>query len=75
MKTAPALFTQAISRMLGRKYEDEAMFKKYGLADNYAVAYIDDIIVFSKTHEDHLEHVRDVLRNKTFWSETGSGEV
>ncbi|KAL3977676.1 G protein-coupled receptor [Sarotherodon galilaeus] len=31
-------------------------------ADGYAAAYIDDIVVFSETWEDHVKHLADVLQ-------------
>lgn len=31
-------------------------------ADGYAAAYIDDIVVFSETWEDHIQHLSDVLQ-------------
>lgn len=31
-------------------------------ADDYAAAYIDDIVVFSQTWEEHVEHLADVFR-------------
>ena len=30
---------------------------------NFAIAYLDDIIIFSKTWEEHLTHIRQVLKN------------
>ena len=34
----------------------------YGLRDDVCIPYIDDIIVFSQTFEDHVDHIRRVLR-------------
>lgn len=47
MKTSPATFVRLMDRVL----------------DGYpnAVAYFDDIIIFSETWEQHLSHVKDVL--------------
>ena len=28
---------------------------------NFAIAYLDDIIIFSKTHQEHLSHIRKVF--------------
>ena len=33
-----------------------------GLSDDICIPYIDDIIVFSKTFDDHVDHIRQVLR-------------
>ena len=30
---------------------------------NFAIAYIDDIIIFSKTPQEHLSHIRKVFKN------------
>ena len=67
LKTAPALFAQAISKMLGPDYEDSEVRAVYGSTELYAVAYVDDIIIFSEEEEKHVDHVGDVLRRiRTF---------
>ena len=33
-----------------------------GLRDDICIPYIDDIIVFGKTFEDHVDHIIQVLR-------------
>ena len=47
---APATFQRAMDLILK------------GVAYNYVIPYLDDIIIYSKSYEDHIEHVREVLR-------------
>ncbi|KAE8263234.1 hypothetical protein A4X09_0g7282 [Tilletia walkeri] len=49
LKSAPAWFQRAMDKTLGAARWD------------YAIAYLDDIVVFSDTFEDHLYHVDNVL--------------
>ena len=49
LRGAPATFQRMVDRLLD------------GLND-FSSAYIDDIIIFSGTWEDHLQHLRQVLR-------------
>jgi hypothetical protein len=46
---APATFQALINNTL-REY-----------LDNFAIAYLDDILIFSKSKEEHVQHVRKVL--------------
>lgn len=50
MKTSPAIFQRILSNII-RKYE----------LTNFTVNYIDDILIFSKTFEKHLEHLKKLL--------------
>ena len=45
----PAKFSQLMSIVLN------------GIKNEYAIAYLDDVIVFSKTFDEHLIHLQDVL--------------
>ena len=33
----------------------------YGFVDRFIVVYLDDIVVYSESLEDHLKHLRKVL--------------
>jgi len=46
MKNAPVIFSQQISRLI---------------SFNFAQVYIDDVIVFSKTFDEHIDHLEQVL--------------
>ena len=48
--SAPSLFQRMISLLLK------------GIEGKYAVAYLDDILIFSDSFETHLKHLDDVLR-------------
>jgi hypothetical protein len=50
LKNAPAFF---------QRYMDKVL--EEGL-DNYVFVYIDDIVIFSKSFDDHIEHLNLVLR-------------
>lgn len=50
LTNAPATFQAYINNVL-RKY-----------LDHFVVVYLDDILVYSKTYEDHVQHVRKVLQ-------------
>jgi Reverse transcriptase (RNA-dependent DNA polymerase) len=50
LANAPATFQALINNAL-RPY-----------LDKFAVAYLDDILIYSKTEKEHVEHVRLVLR-------------
>ncbi|KAI0998664.1 hypothetical protein K3495_g9533 [Podosphaera aphanis] len=47
---APATFQRYINDIL---YDD---------LDKYATAYLDDILIFPNSEEEHVEHVREVLK-------------
>ena len=48
LQGAPATFQHLMDRVL------------HGVGD-FVAAYLDDIVIFSETWEDHLTHVRSVL--------------
>ena len=62
LKHAPAHFQSAMNRMLGPKYDNKGFIKKHGSTDQYAFVYIDDILIYSDSFEEHLEHLKDVFR-------------
>jgi hypothetical protein len=51
LKTAPALFQQCMDKVLG------------ALRWTAALCYIDDVIIFSDSVEEHAEHVRKILKS------------
>jgi len=50
LKTSPAIFQRILRNTL----------KKYGL-DDFAVNYIDDILIFSKSFKEHLAHLKKLI--------------
>lgn len=50
LKTSPAIFQRILSNIL----------RKYKLTD-FAVNYIDDILIFSKSFSDHINHLTQLL--------------
>lgn len=50
LKNAPIIFQRVISNLL----------QKYGL-NKFAIGYIDDIIIFSKSRKEHLEHLAQLM--------------
>lgn len=50
LKTSPAIFQRILSNIL----------RKYKLTD-FAVNYIDDILIFSKTFSEHINHLTQLL--------------
>lgn len=50
LKTSPAIFQRILSSIL----------RKYKLT-NFAVNYIDDILIFSRTFEEHTQHLSQLL--------------
>ena len=53
---APAYFQALINKFLKGLHK-------------FAVAYLDDIIIFSKTEEEHLEHLRVIFQKLRGWTE------
>jgi len=51
LKTSPAIFQRILSNIL----------KKYKLS-NFAVNYIDDILIFSKTFSEHINYLNQLLK-------------
>lgn len=50
LKTSPAIFQRILGNIL----------RKYKLTD-FAVNYIDDILIFSKTFSEHMDHITQLL--------------
>jgi hypothetical protein len=55
LANAPASFQSYIHRALG------------GLVDRTCVVYLDDILIYSNSEDDHEEHVREVLERLYDW--------
>lgn len=51
LKTSPAIFQRILSSIL----------RKHNLKD-FSENYIDDILIFSKTFEEHIEHIEKVIK-------------
>lgn len=51
LKNAPATFQRILSNLI-RKND----------LDNFCINYIDDILIFSKTWEEHLQHIETILK-------------
>lgn len=51
LKTAPAIFQRVLSNIL----------RKYNLKD-FSENYIDDILIFSKSFKEHVEHIEKVIK-------------
>ena len=51
LKTAPAIFQRILSNII----------RKHGLSD-FTRNYIDDILTFSKTFEEHMTHLEKLLK-------------
>src|SRR6266566_9303128 len=50
LKNAPAVFQRFMNELF------------WDLKDVYVVVYLDDILIYSKNREDHVGHVREVLK-------------
>lgn len=50
LTNAPASFQRFINEVCG------------GHLDIFVIAYLDDILIFSKDYEEHVEHIRKVLK-------------
>ena len=53
LKTSPAIFQRILSNII----------RKYNLTD-FSENYIDDILIFSESFEDHIEHIEKVIKAK-----------
>lgn len=50
LHSAPATFQRLLDSVVGQKYEA------------FAIPYLDDIIIFSESFEEHLEHLQTILQ-------------
>ncbi|XP_074322839.1 uncharacterized protein LOC141659812 [Apium graveolens] len=65
LTNAPAAFMDLMNRI----------FKEY--LDKFVIVFIDDILIYSKTEEDHAEHVRtdlEILRKKKLYAKLSKCE-
>ena len=53
LSIAPAVFQELMDKVL------------IGIKGKYATAYLDDIVIYSKTVEEHIDHLREVFRRLT----------
>lgn len=57
---APSSFFRIVTNMLSNSGTDGVI--KHDRLGKYVLAYMDDLIVFSRSPEEHLTHLRDVLQ-------------
>jgi hypothetical protein len=79
LTNAPATFVQALNSIFsGEAYRlngnenliknydpDQLKERKKNMLDDYICIYIDDIIIFSKTPEEHAKHIEEVMTRLT----------
>lgn len=49
LSSSPSIFQELMNKVLE------------GINNRYAMAYLDDVVIYSETVDEHLEHLRDVL--------------
>ncbi len=63
LTNAPATFQAAMNKVFApNKYDVDGSVNPLSELSDYVLMFIDDILIFSKSAEEHLEHVRKVMQ-------------
>ncbi len=63
LTNAPATFQAAMNKVFNpNKYEADGTINPLSELSDFVLVFIDDILIFSKSAEEHLKHVRKVMQ-------------
>jgi hypothetical protein len=64
IKTASPIFAQTVDQMSSNysRQHHPNMMGENANSEKFVFAYVDDIIVYSKTEEEHAKNIADILR-------------